>query len=91
MMFFCRALLSGREAGPGSEIGHVGGLGCDFFLIKDRRSVILGVWAAPGAPEPLPKGGGLRPPPLAGVSEAPKAAQSPKITDFLSLQCFRIV
>jgi hypothetical protein len=31
----------------------------DFF--KDCKLVILGVWAAPGAPETLAKGGGLRP------------------------------
>ncbi len=30
-------------------------------FVKDWESVILGVWAAPGAPETLQKGGGLRP------------------------------
>ena len=31
------------------------------LLFKDRKSVILGVWAVPGAPETLPKGGGRSP------------------------------
>ncbi len=30
------------------------------ICFKDRKSVMLGVWAAPEAPETLPKGGGLR-------------------------------
>ncbi len=50
-------------------------------LFRDRKSVILGVWAAPGASETLPKGVGLRPPPFARVSGAPGAAQTPKMTD----------
>ncbi len=33
-------------------------------VAKDRKPAILGVWASPGAPETLPKGGGLRPPPF---------------------------
>ena len=33
-------------------------LGANFKFVKGRKSVILGVWAAPGAPETLPKGGG---------------------------------
>ena len=56
-------------------------------LLKGRRSIILGVWAAPGAPETLPKGGGLRPPPFArvpGAPGAPRAAQTPNVTDFRS-------
>ena len=51
-------------------------------MFKGRKSVILGVWAALGAPETLPKGGELRPPPFARVSGAPGAAQTPKMTDF---------
>jgi hypothetical protein len=39
-------------------------LGVNFMCFKGRKSVILGVGAAPGAPETLPKGGGLRPPPF---------------------------
>ena len=39
-------------------------LGGNFQCVKDRKSVILGVWATPGAPETLPKGGGLRAGPL---------------------------
>ncbi len=34
----------------------------EFF--KDWKSAIFGVWVAPGAPETLAKGGGLRPPPF---------------------------
>jgi hypothetical protein len=44
----------------------------------------LGVWAAPGAPEARPKGGGRSPPPSAMVSGAPGAAQTPNMTDFRS-------
>ena len=62
-------------------------LGWNFELFKGRNSVILGVWAAPGAPETLPKGGGPRPPPFARVSGAPGAAQTPKMTNFRSLIC----
>ncbi len=40
----------------------LGGYKMDQFF-KDRKSVILEVWAAPGAPETLPQGGGLSPPP----------------------------
>ncbi len=46
-------------------------LGGNFHFVYDRKSVILGVWAARGAQEALPKGGGLRPPPFARVSGAP--------------------
>ena len=56
----------------------------DFF--KDWKSVILGVWMAPGALETLQKGGGRSPPPFARVSGAPGAAQTPKMTDFQSLK-----
>jgi hypothetical protein len=56
-----------------------------FTILKDRKSIILGVWAAPGAPETLAKGGGLRPPPVGKVSGAPGAAQTPKMTDFKPL------
>ena len=63
-------------------------LGGNFHLFKDRKSVILGVWAAPGAPETLPKGGGLRPPPFARVAGAAGASQTPKMADFRSLRLF---
>ena len=56
---------------------------CNIYL-RGRKSVILGVWAAPGAPETLPKGGGLRPPPFGRVSGAPGAAQTPKMADLRS-------
>ncbi len=41
--------------------------------MKDRKSVIFGVWAAPGAPETRPKGGGRSPPPFGRFSGAPGA------------------
>ncbi len=44
------------------------------------------VWAAPGAPETLAKGGGRSPPPSGMVSRAPGAAQIPKMTDLRSLK-----
>ncbi len=43
-------------------------------MFKDRKSIILRVWAAPGAPETLANG--LR---------APRAAQTPKMTDLRPL------
>ncbi len=45
-----------------------------------RRSVILGVWAAPGGPETLPKGGGLRPHILEGFPGRPGPARPQKRT-----------
>jgi hypothetical protein len=57
----------------------------------DRKSDILWVWAAPGASEALPKGGGLRPPPCARVSGAPGAAQTPKTTDFRPLTSYKVL
>ncbi len=54
-------------------------------MFKGRKSAILGVWAAPGARETLPKGGGLRPPPFGRVSGAPGFIQTPKMADFKSL------
>ncbi len=47
-------------------------------FVKGRKLVIFGVWAAPGAQETLPTGGGLRPSPFGRVSGAPGAAQTPK-------------
>jgi hypothetical protein len=60
-------------------------------LLKDWKSVMFGVWPAPGSPETLQKGGGGRPPPFAWVSGAPGAAQAPKITDFQSFKKSRFV
>ncbi len=57
-----------------------------FNLFVDRKSVILGVWAAAGAPEILAKGGGRSPPPFGKVSGAPGAAQNPKMNDVRPLQ-----
>ncbi len=49
-----------------------------FELFKDRKSVILGVWAAPGGPETLAKGGGRSPPPFGRVSGPPRPPNPPK-------------
>ncbi len=46
---------------------------------------MLGVLAAPGAPETLAKGGGRSPPPVGSVSGAPGATQTPKMIDFRPL------
>jgi hypothetical protein len=37
--------------------------GREFSILKGRKSVIWGVWAAPGAPEALPEGPRGRPDP----------------------------
>ncbi len=58
-------------------------------LFKDRKSVILGAWVAPGALETLQKGGGRSPPPFARVSGASGAAQTPKMTDLRPLNIFK--
>ncbi len=60
----------------------------NFKLFKDRKSVIFGVKAAPGAPETLPKGGVLHPPPFERVSRAPGAAQAPQNDRFLIFKMF---
>ncbi len=95
---------SGSRQGPGRKQkarsdrrwGLHGGLrsctlGGNFQFFKDRKYVILGVWAAPGARETIPLGGGLRPPPFARVSGAPGAAQTPKMTDFRPLNNYNIL
>ena len=50
------------------------------------KSVILGVWATPGAPGTLPLGGGRRPSPFGMVSGAPGAARTLKMIDFRPLR-----
>jgi hypothetical protein len=67
------------------ECMRFGTLGGKVEFFKGRKSVICGVLAAPGAPDTLPKGGGLRPPSFGRVSRAPGAAQTPKRTYFRSL------
>ncbi len=52
-----------------------------FYKMKDRKSVMLEVWATPGAPETLAKGGGRSPPPFERASGAPGAAQTRKMAD----------
>ena len=54
------------------------------WLFGDRKSSSFGVWAAPGARETLPEGGGQSPPPFWRVSKAPGAAQTLKLDDFRS-------
>ncbi len=55
------------------------------LFFEDRKSGIFGVWAALGARETIPKGGGRSPPPFGRASGAPGVAQAPKVTDFRSL------
>jgi hypothetical protein len=58
----------------------------NFFT--DRKSVILGVWAAPVAPDTLPKGGGLRPPTFWEGPPAPRRRPDPKDDRFPILKQF---
>ena len=64
--------------------GGIGPRRTPGFLIYDfltgRESLILGVWAAPGARETFQKGGGLRPPPFWRVSGRPGPPRPPKST-----------
>ncbi len=61
--------------------------GCKILdFVKCRKSVILGVWAAPGAPGTRAKGGVRSPPPFGRASGAPGAAQTPKMADFRSVK-----
>ncbi len=57
-----KKLKDKSEAPPNVAALWLGSEILEFF--KDWTSFILGVWAAPGAPETLAKGGGLRPPPF---------------------------
>ena len=61
----CDARIYARPLALGG-LGPRGELSFDYFH-KDRKSLILGVWAAPGARETLPNGGGLRPQSFGGV------------------------
>ncbi len=72
------------------NVRHVAWLyfGWEFCFFMGRKSVILGVWAAPGAPETLPKGGGLRPPPFARVSKGPRGRPDPQNDRFPTLKTF---
>ena len=49
----------------------------------------MGIWGALGAPEFLQKGGGEAPRPNEMGTEAPGAAETPKMTDFRSLNKFK--
>ena len=46
----------------------------------------MSVWAAPGARETIPEGGGRSPSPFGRVSGAPGLAQTPKMMKFSRLQ-----
>ncbi len=64
-------------------------LGENLKFVKGRKSVILRVWAAPGASETLPKGGGLRPQLLEGSPGPPGPPRPSQMNDFRSLVfCF---
>jgi len=65
-----------RYLGSGRPRGHQ--VFNAWFLV-DQKSSIFGVWAAPGAPETIPKGGG---PPFGMVSEAPGPPE-PQISTIL--------
>ncbi len=100
------ALRSGLGLGPSGmaprALGRVRFLGWglrgrtlrgSLILFKGRKSVILVVWAAPGAPGTLPQGGGLRPSAFARVAGPPGAAQTPQndrspiLKPFLQFHC----
>ncbi len=70
-----KACVDGPKSGP----QFVAALWLGYKIIeclKDWKSVIFGVWVAPGAVETLQKGGGRRPSPFARVSKAPEATQT---------------
>ncbi len=54
----------------------------ETYFPKTQKSLVLGVWTAPGVPETTPKGGALGAPPFEVVSGAPGAVQTSKIYDF---------
>ena len=57
-------------------------------IFKDWKSVIFGVWVAPGALETLQKGGGRSPPPFARVFRAPRGRPDPQNDRFPILKQF---
>ena len=57
---------------------------CDF--LADRKSSILGFWAAPGGRETFQKRWGAKPPTFLEGSRPPGAAQIPKIDDLRSVK-----
>ena len=64
-------------------------LGVIFDFCKGRKSVILGVWAAPGASGAISLGRGASPPPFWGVSGAPGAPPDPQNSQFPTLKNLR--
>ncbi len=59
----------------------------NFNFVKDRKSAIFGVWAAPGAPETLQKGG-AKPPTFWTGLRGPRGRQDPKNGRFPILDKF---
>ncbi len=49
-----------------------------IYVPGTQKLSIIGVWAAPGAPETLQNGGALRAPPFVMFSVAPGAVQTPQ-------------
>jgi hypothetical protein len=75
---------SGGKATAGAKGPTLGFVIHDFWA--GRKSPILGVWAAPLAPETIHKYGGRSPPYCCMVFGAPGAAQTPTLDDFRPAQ-----
>ncbi len=75
-----RRIHKRRQKGAYLDFRYLRGctLGGKFQVFKGRRSVILGVWAAPGARGTIPLGGGVRPPPFGRGSRPPRARPDPQ-------------
>ncbi len=54
------------------------------FFSAGRKSRIFGVWAAPAAPQTIPKGGGLRPPPSGLLLGGRRGRPNPNNRRFLA-------
>jgi hypothetical protein len=65
-------------------------LGGNFKFVEGLKSVILGIWHTPGAPETLPRSWGASPPTFCQGLRAPGAAQTPKIAKFRPSNKFKI-
>jgi hypothetical protein len=53
-----------------------------ILFFRDPEIIDFEVWTAPGAPDTIPKGGGLRPPPFGVVSGVPVPSRPQTIDDF---------
>ncbi len=74
-----------RCGGHQSTVAEPLGAYENYNFHKNRKSHILGVWAAPGGRGDHPKGGGRSPQSFGRVSRAPGAAQTHKMSQVLSL------